>query len=212
LELGAFNQILTDAHELVPRAGESSRQRKRDHAVVVYADADAKPVQLADADGFGVERQRRLVVLHVGRSRGLGSKAGRDGRSADETRNRLKVDCFRDVEQIEEDNLRAADLGHPAIVHDRGAAEAAGCCGAAVSAANYRSSSPSALMPDAGRSQALCTIGGMGEAAPFTERQMISLNSCSGMRSASAKSMRRDASAPHAFLSFFSSSRMRAAT
>src|SRR5207302_1640338 len=55
-------------------------------------------------------------------------------------------------------------------------------------------------------------MGGMGDAAPFTERQMISLNSCSGMRSASAKSMRRDASAPHAFLSFFSSSRMRAAT
>jgi hypothetical protein len=75
-----------------------------------------KPIDISHAHRIAVERDRRIVVLDVGRGGLLGRETRRHGGPSDQARNRLKVDCLGDVEELEENNLRRTNLAHAARI------------------------------------------------------------------------------------------------
>ena len=71
LDLHIFGERLSERQKIGPIAGKRTRERNRDHAVVVYAEPGPKSVDITDAESLSVEQDRRRVVLDVGGCRRL---------------------------------------------------------------------------------------------------------------------------------------------
>ena len=99
-----FDQLFRRVRKIGPGAMELTGQTHRDDAVVEHLEADSKIVDRRDADADAFELQRRFLISNVG-GYGRFRRKRRTDAAADGGRPRVQVDVFRDVEQVERDDL-----------------------------------------------------------------------------------------------------------